>query len=180
MSFMLSSQVLSPLFCQFLNQVAIDHCYDHAWMSHMQATLSSISSFSAEGQWSLLMTSYCSCFPSPISYHLCAPRGTVSLMCPARGELEVQYFSSIYCSPNMVVSLKHWKSIVLVPRRWVQCALCSIICASILVLVAVAGWQKRSSFPMVHTKVENMNSELFSSFSAGHALMPWSRMEAWW
>lgn len=38
-------------------------------------------------------------------------------------------------------------------------------------LIAVAGWQKKTSFPVMHPKVGNMNSELFSSFSADHALM---------
>lgn len=64
------------------------------------------------------------------------------------------------------------KSIVLVSKKLLQCALCLIICVSVLVLKAVAGWQKRSSFPVVHPKVGNMNSKLFSSFSVGHALMP--------
>lgn len=172
-----------PLFLSIFKSGCNDPCYDHTWMPHMQATLSSISSFSAETQWSLLIPCHWSwsCCPSPTSYHLCALHGTVPFMCPARAELEVQYCSSIYCSPKLVVSLKHWKSVVFVPIKWVHCALSLIICASILVLIAVAGGRKEcTSFPVVHPKVGNMNPKLSSSFSADHALMPCSRMQARW
>lgn len=34
-----------PLFLSMFKSGCNDHCHDHAWMSHMKATLSSISSF---------------------------------------------------------------------------------------------------------------------------------------
>lgn len=162
-----------PLFLSVFKSGCNDHCYDLTWVSHMQATLSSISSFSAERQWSLLIPSHCSCCASPVLYCRCAPH----LSCPVRAELEVQYCSSIKFTKTggEFKALKVYNTCTKEVSSvcFVFDYMCFYLCAH------SSSWMaERTSLPVVHPKVGNMNSELFSSSLAGHALMPWSRMEA--
>lgn len=148
---------------------------------HKQSTLSSICSFSAKRQWTLLIHSCCSHCPSLMSEHLCAPYCIVFLICPARAELEIQYCCSTCCSPRLVVSLKHWKPIVLALSKWVQCGLYLILYVSILVLITVAGLEKRSCPPVVHPEGSECEfravQQWFLSWLCVGALI---RMAVWW
>lgn len=136
-SFILFSQVLSSLvhFQIRLQWQLLWPCLDVTYANR----LSSICSFSAKRQSTLLIHSCCSHCPSLMSEHLCAPDCIVFLICPARAELEIQYCCSTCCSPRLVVSLKQSKPIVLAVSKWVQCGLYLILYVSILVLITVAG-----------------------------------------
>lgn len=139
-----------------------------------QSTLSGICNFSANRQHYFLALPI-----SNIIRPLCPRLYYISYLSRrSRAGNSILLFSPLFTSIGG--EFKTLKTCSICTKHKSSICLYLILYVSLLVLITVAGVQKRSCLPVVHPEVGSVNSELLSSdFSAGYMLVPWSRMEAW-